>query len=327
MNIVISELEAHQRTDRFLRKYFKPYPEIKLSDIFAWLRKGVITVNKKKVKEDYRLMVWDSLSFDTWRMTEKIPMTSLIPKEEKRKSFSLLKIKSYIVFEDTHWIVWNKPADVVVHPWNHHTNDMTMHDIMQTYLEQTHQRPDSPTFTPSFCFRLDKDTSGILISAKTYEALQYLNAAIRERKTDKEYRARVRGEFPSYLSLTQPLFRGFADRTGKAHMFVNFEKGVDAHTEAWNIQTIQHPALWAISDVRIRLHTWRMHQIRVHLADAWFPILGDLTYGNQRTNRVLSKMTRITRQLLHCEYYGFYDPFTQTDHRFHAPLPQPFTQF
>lgn len=107
-------------------------------------------------------------------------------------------------------------------------------------------------------------------------------------------------------------------------MFINHEKGVDSHTEAWNVKTIRHAELGTISLVRIALHTGRMHQIRVHLADAGYPVLGDITYGNSAINRIAHKHCKITRQLLHSQTYCFFDTFDDSQRVCTAPIPTDF---
>ena len=324
MKITITADEAEQRYDRFLRKYFKPYPEIKLADIFARMRTGLIKVNGKKTPENYRLQEGDVIVYDERVMVEKHPSSALVSKETKKNTYPLEKITSMLLYEDDNWLVRNKPADMVVHPGNKHTTDMTLHDILHAYLTQTDQQPDSTTFTPSYCFRLDKDTSGVIIAAKTYDALKYLNKLIRERQTYKEYATRVVGTPPTYLDMQAPLFKGYAQRTGKGHTFVNHAKWLEARTEAHLMETIEHPEIGPMSRLRIVLHTGRMHQIRVHLADAGYPVLGDLTYGHPKTNRLLQKHLGITRQMLHCHQYEFFDPYLQKTHTFIAPLPDLF---
>ncbi len=325
MELKIGELEADQRCDRFLRKYFKSSPEIKLGDIYAWIRTGAIRVNGKKTKEEYRLREGDLLSWEDTIAGAKASW-SVAPKAHKVKSFSTGRIKDMLLFEDEHRCVRNKPADMVVHPGNKHTTDVTLHDLMQSYLHQTGQSQKSPTFTPSLCFRIDKDTSGIVISAKTYDALQRLNEQIRERKTHKTYLALVAGRFDGYLDINDPLFRGYHKDTEKSHMFVNTEKWVPSRTEVRGVKTVRHPDLGDVSLVRVTLHTWRMHQIRVHLAHHGYPLLGDLTYGNNALNRLLARKCGITRQLLHSRKYTFYDPFLKHDLSFEAPLPPEFEQ-
>ena len=201
MQITITDNEAGQRLDRFLRKRCRHQPEIGLSDIYAWIRKGACRVNEKKAKENYRLITGDVISRRE-DITEFSLTAATAPKKQKIKSYSIDNIKKMIIMEDTHRIVWNKPAGIVTHPGADHVNDMSLHDIMQSYLIQTGQKKDSETFNPSFCFRLDKDTSGIIISAKTYDALQWLNEEIRLRHVTKQYLTIVGGHTPDQLRMT-----------------------------------------------------------------------------------------------------------------------------
>jgi len=140
-------------------------------------------------------------------LTEKSASNLTVSKKQKVASHSLEKIKSLLIFEDDNRLVWNKPAGLVVHPGDKHTGDISLHDMMLSYLQQTSQRTASHTFKPAFCFRIDKDTSGLIISAKTYEALQWLNEQIRDRKVTKYYRAIVEGVFPKEKTMDAPLFK------------------------------------------------------------------------------------------------------------------------
>ncbi|MDP2669912.1 MAG: pseudouridine synthase [bacterium] len=158
------------------------------------------------------------------------------------RSYALSRIRSLIVFEDDAWIVRNKPAGIVTHPGTNHQTDMSLHDIMQSYLQQIKQQSTSPTFHPAFCFRLDKDTSGVIISAKTYEALQRLNQQIRERKVQKTYLTIVSGHPPKHLEMTQALNKGYDKQFGVAKMYIE-KTGKDSLTIAHCRQQLTHPVL------------------------------------------------------------------------------------
>ena len=156
-NITITDNESGQRLDRFLRKWCRDQHDIWLSDIYAWIRKGACRINDRKAKENYRLDTGDVLSRHDGNANQSISELTA-PKQQKIKSYHLDKIQKMIIFEDDNWIVRNKPAGIVTHPGKDHDTDMSLHDIMKSYLFQTKQKIASDTFNPSFCFRLDKDT-------------------------------------------------------------------------------------------------------------------------------------------------------------------------
>lgn len=327
MNIIINESEAGQRLDRFLRKYCRPYPEIKLNDIYTRIRTGQCRINGKKSQEQYRLVSGDIISWkaNTTGTTHTSLPEATKTKKQKITNASIYQLRNHILFEDAHRIVRNKPADLVTHPWKDHSTDLSLHDMMQSYLQQTNQKKLSPTFNPSFCFRLDKDTSGVIISAKTYDALQRLNQQIRERKVKKHYIAIVSGAINRSLRMVWNLKRDYDNQFGKAKMIVDSDEGKESLTIATPMRTIHHHLLWPISMVEVELHTGRMHQIRAHLQHAWFPIIGDLMYGNPAINR-LAKKLGITRQLLHSHTYSFFDKWTKSNLTVSAPLPELFTK-
>ena len=326
MKITISAHEEDQRFDRFLRKYFKPQAEIKLTDIFSRIRKRAIKINGRKRKQDYRLQNGDTIERDDTILTEKKAWQVTKTKKQKKADLDISQIKELLIYEDEHWLVRNKPADIVTHPWTGHLLDLSMHDYVHTYLKLTDQLPDSATFTPSFCFRLDKDTSGIIIAAKSYDALQLLNKLIRERKTHKQYLAIVAGSFPiTETIIDSPLFKGFDAKTWKAKTFVNEEKWQKAYTSAICVETIAHPELWTLSLVDVTIKTGRMHQIRVHLASIGYPIIGDIMYGNAAINRIATKKAHISRQLLHSWKYWFFDRLSHKQLSFVSPIPSDFS--
>jgi len=326
--ITIDESSADQRYDRFLRKYFKHTPEISLGDIFSWIRKGSIKVNGRKRKQDYRLALWDIVTRDENIATNKKAETVLKKKTAKIADLSLALLQEHVVAEDDHFVVWNKPAHMLIHPGDKHTTDITMHDMMVSYLHQTDQRNANQTYSPSFCYRLDKDTSGIVISAKTYEWLQHTILVgdlsyLKQNLSRHALRKYVAFE-TKRISITAPLFVWYNRSSGRSQSFINKEKGKESRTDLHLVETIKHPELWTLSLVKIKLYTWRMHQIRAHCAYVGMPVLGDLTYGIPPINRKASKLW-VTRQLLHASSYWFFDEFQNKDVSYTTPLPQEFT--
>lgn len=326
MKISIQENEAWQRFDRFLRKYFKKNSEIKLWDIYLWIRKWSIKLNWKKAPEDKRLELDDEITIEL-QDTEKNPLISTMTKSEKKKEIDISEIKKYILFEDQNWIFWDKPPGLVIHPWNKHTDDLTLNEYLEIYVENTMKELNSTTFKPAFCFRLDKDTSGIIIAAKNYDALKYLNELIRLRKTDKTYLAIVKWIAPKSKMIEASLFRGFNKKFWKAQTVIDEFEGQEAKTWIKLIKTKKDKFLGDISLVEAKIYTWRMHQIRAHLSHIGYPIIWDLMYGDPALNRLATKNYKITRQLLHSWKYWFNDKFKKQNIEIQSKIPQDFKLF
>lgn len=128
---------------------------------------------------------------------------------------------------------------------------------------------------------MDKETSGVLIAGKTYDSLQYINQIIRERQISKEYLAIVTGKFPKELTINKPLKKIFSGKFQRGKTIISNiddQEAKEAKTNCWLEKSINHHILGQISLVKIQIETGRMHQIRVHLADAGYPVLGDLLY-------------------------------------------------
>ena len=163
-----------------------------------------------------------------------------------------------------------------------------------------------------------------MIAGKTYESLQYINKLIREREIDKYYLALVAGKFPEHLLIDKPLEKQYDKRFDRSHVKVDMRYGQSAKTECRCDSSFVHESFGECSLVKVKIETGRMHQIRVHLADAGYPVLGDLVYGNPALNRLLHKTLGINRQLLHCWQYTFFDSFGQQKRSFVAPIPTDF---
>lgn len=323
MNYTITISEANQRVDRFCRKYFKHTPEVKLGDIFSWIRKWAIRVNGKKVKEKTRLEIGDHITWNKETVTDKSALDVTRSKAEKVASYSIDAMRPLIIHEDNHRLVRNKPTGTLTHPWQKNTTNITMHEMLQSYLQQTGFKTESETFKPSFCYRLDKDTSWVLISAKSYEGLQLLNKKIREREVSKQYQAIVVWH-PTPQVIESSLFTGFDRKSGRSKVFVNEELGKASRSEILKVKKMGSKELWPYSLISVKITTWRMHQIRVHCASIWHPVIWDLTYGIAPLNRLAKKHFGIIRQLLHSYEYSFEDTIQNRIWKFQAKLPDEF---
>jgi len=144
----------------------------------------------------------------------------LSQKDRKLEKVDTKKIQQQILYEDNHRIVFDKPAGIPMHPGNKHRNDLCMNDYLDKYSEQY----KTNTFKPSFGYRLDRDTSGVLIAAKSYEALQYINQIIRERNIDKYYLTIVAGKFPNHLIIKKPLTKSYNKASDRSQVKIDFNE-------------------------------------------------------------------------------------------------------
>lgn len=321
MEIKIDSTASDQRFDRFLRKWFKKYPQVRLADIYSAIRKWLIKVNSKKTKEEYRIKVGDIIQIDDKVQMGSEDLSLLVSqKDRKLEKVDSNKIKQQILYEDGHRIVFDKPSGIPMHPGNKHRNDLCMNDYLDKYAASY----TTATFKPSFGYRLDRDTSGVLIAAKSYEALQYINSIIRERDIDKYYLALVVGKFPEHLIIKKPLTKLYNKSLDRSQVKIDYDNGLEAKTECRLEKFIKHPLFGPISLLKVKIHTGRMHQIRVHVASEWFPVLGDIVYGNITSNKILYSSLGINRQLLHCRKYSFLDPFQNDQISFESSLPLDF---
>ena len=248
MEIVIDESNADQRFDRFMRKWLKVYPSIRLADIYALIRKGRVKVNTKRQKEEYRLKVGDVVVIHENAKLGDADFSVLIsPKDKQIQKINVDKIRSRIVYEDQNRLVFDKPAGILVHPGNQHWKDLCMNDYLEKMIEHGKLNMENSskavTFKPAFGYRLDKDTSGILIAGKTYDALQYINKIIRERQIEKYYLTLVAGQFPDHLLIDKPLEKKYNEQMDRSEVKIDFRYGVAAKTECRREKFFEHEVL------------------------------------------------------------------------------------
>jgi len=226
-----------------------------------------------------------------------------------------------ILFEDEHLLVINKPAGIVVHPSAGHSQGTLVHALL-------HHCPNLPGINgiqrPGIVHRLDKDTSGALVVAKTEAAHHGLVELFARHDINRQYLAWCRGT-PNWAQrrIELPIGR---HRTQRKKMSV-LESGRPAVTDA----LVEH-RYQEFCRVRLTLHTGRTHQIRVHLTEMGMPILGDQTYartfkpGKQVPEPARSTISELKRQALHAEILGFLHPVTGRMVDCIAPLPDDLQQ-
>lgn len=218
-----------------------------------------------------------------------------------------------LLYEDSHFVAVNKPVGLVVHPGNGVTGPTLVHGLLHRL--QGALAPAGGSLRPGIVHRLDRDTTGVILVAKTDEAFHALQRAFANRTVQKEYVALVRGE-PGTDSgeIREPIGRHSTHRT---RMTVRPD-GRDAHT-SWR----KEERFRGFTLLRCGLHTGRTHQIRVHLSHLGHPIVGDPTYGyRSRRGDAISS----TCVLLHSAHTELSHPVTGDPVKLTAPLPTHFSE-
>jgi 23S rRNA pseudouridine1911/1915/1917 synthase len=262
--------------------------------IQALIHDAYVTVNGKKIKEHHKICPGDSV-----KLVIPPPVaTALVPEN----------IPLDILFEDADLLVINKPAGLVVHPAAGHASgtlvNALLHHCGSLAAIGGEQRP-------GIVHRLDRDTSGIMVAAKSDRALAGLMNQFKQRTIHKHYAALVWGHpRPARGAIESPIGRHRADRK---KMAVQPETGRAAVTHYELSERFED-----ISLVRIRLETGRTHQIRVHMAHRGHPVVGDAQYGGRSTR---SLPMPVVRQMLHAETLFFLHPVTGKQMTFTAPWP------
>ena len=258
--------DAGQRLDRFLAK---AVPLLPASLAQKYIRLKRIKCNGKRIERDTRLNTGDVLQlYINDEFFDK-------PREDNAY-LTVATPKLTIVYEDEHILLVDKQPGLAVHAHDGAEYGRTLIDHIQAYLYQKKEwRPrEENAFTPALCNRIDRNTGGIVIAAKTAEALRVMNQKIKDRELDKRYLAIVEGTMkPKDGSLKGYLFKD----AKKNRVFVSDTPQPGAKTCQTNYKTIS--AKNGLSLVECELITGRTHQIRAQFAHAGHPLLGDGKYG------------------------------------------------
>jgi 23S rRNA pseudouridine1911/1915/1917 synthase len=314
---VVDPQSAGMRLDLFVARYFPDLVKahgLSRSGIQKWIAAGQVTLNSKPAKSAARLKANDVVAADG-----PLPRSSNVVAEP---------LALEVVYEDRDCLVIDKAAGMVVHPAAGRTKGTLVNAIL-------HRCPDLEALggacRPGIVHRLDKDTSGIMIVAKTAFAFRDLARQFKDRSVKKEYLGLVWGK-PQATSgvIDRPIGRHRSDRKRMSSIYALPRKR-EAVTE-WSVEkSFQNKSdasgLSWVSLLRLRPRTGRTHQIRVHLADFGYPLIGDKIYGRKpRTGAQkgtgLSSLNSFGRQALHAERLGILHPRTGTAMEFYAPLAE-----
>jgi len=283
------------RLDVLSAKYF---PEFSRAHIQRWVKEGNLLLNNKKIKPRQIVTAGDLITVE---VSEEINSKDL-PED----------IDLDIIWEDEEVLVLNKPAGLVVHPGAGNADGTLVNGLLNYSSDQG--------FLPraGIVHRLDKDTSGIMVVAKTEVSYLNLVSQLKERTVKREYLALVVGQPVSGGVINKPIGRHPKNRTKQAVV----DSGKEAITD-YKIKEKLH----GYSLLLASLKTGRTHQIRVHFSFKDFPIVGDPLYGGKRkfapgTSEDLKKeILELNRQALHAYSLSFIHPVDQNIITNTAPMP------
>ena len=298
----IGSAEAEVRLDAYLASQIEGWSRARLQRL---IENEDVTVNNKPVKPSYKLREHDEIEVELIAPANDVFTPENIPIE--------------IVYEDETLVVVNKPAGMVVHPAAGSPSG-TLANALAYHFQQL---PGSGV-RPGIVHRLDRDTSGLLVVAKTDAALENLSDQFRDRTVFKSYVALVHGRMAANSGkIDQPLARDPSNRTRMAVV-----RGGRSALTLYKVRRAFDR--FTLLDVEIK--TGRTHQIRVHLTWLKHPVVGDETYGAGRDNTIKDPQLRarvrnLKRQFLHAEKLAFKHPVTNQEMQFEAPLPADLQEF
>jgi len=285
----VGEESAAQRIDNFLLRRLKGVPK---SHVYRVLRSGEVRVNSGRVGPDYRLRAGDRVRVPPVRLAERTA----------RPAPPALELP--LVYEDPALLVLDKPSGVAVHGGS---------GLSYGAIEALRAARPQAKFL-ELAHRLDRDTSGLLVVAKKRSALLELHRMLREGEIEKTYLAVAAGRWRGGARELREALHKHVTASGERRVAVRAD-GQQAATRVRPLATRDDSSL-----LQLRLLTGRTHQIRVHLAHAGHPILGDDKYGNFELNRTLAKQG-VKRLMLHAWRLALRHPLDGARLQLEAPLP------
>ncbi|QOC22976.1 23S rRNA pseudouridine(1911/1915/1917) synthase RluD [Wenzhouxiangella sp. AB-CW3] len=292
--VVMTPEVAGQRLDQALAGLWSDFSRSRLA---GWIKSGEIRVDGRQVKPRHALVGHEVVSLSA----ELVPHAEIAAEE----------IELDILIDDPEFLVVNKPAGLVVHPGSGNADGTLVNALL-------HFDPAlAPLPRAGLVHRLDKDTSGCLVVARTSGAHKYLVAALKKRSIKRRYQALVWGHMVAGGAVDQPLGRHPVDRRRQVVRH-------DGRRALTHYRVARRLAGGTLLDVE--LETGRTHQIRVHMAHIQHPIVGDPMYGRRGAPAGLNEAQRkawreFSRQALHACAIAFEHPASGETVHASAPLP------
>jgi 23S rRNA pseudouridine1911/1915/1917 synthase len=293
--IIVPDIHANERLDQALAKLL---PEYSRTQFQEWIEKGYVLVNDQPAKAKLKL-----------KGSERI-FIEAIPKVQPE--WEAQDIPLQIVYEDEALLVINKPVGLVVHPGAGNTNSTLLNALL-------HHAPILQALPRAgIIHRLDKNTSGLLVIAKSALALKEISQQLKNRTMLREYQAVVYGKLISGGSINAPIDRHPLQR--KRMAVVDTGKPATTHYRVME----RYPAH---THLKLRLETGRTHQIRVHMAHIRHPIVGDSVYGGRTqlskgmSAELIQTLRQFKHQALHAFALGLTHPITNEWMYWQVDLP------
>jgi len=286
------------RLDQFL---VKKLPGESRSQIQNWIRKGLLLVNGKNAKTGYQTRVDDQITVTIPTTSGELPLPENIPLD--------------ILYDDSDLVVINKPAGIICHLGA----GVRSGTLVNALLFHMGSLDTGDASRPGIVHRLDKNTSGVMVVAKTIQAHRNLSLQFKNRSVQKEYLALVYGHLSAAEgTIDMPLGR---DPRNRKKISTRARKSRSAVTH-YSLKK----QYGSFTLLKIRIETGRTHQIRVHLTHKGHPIVGDTLYGGKKylnlPSNLLSAVRDFQRPFLHSHRLVFHHPATGKPVSMEAALPE-----
>ena len=290
-NVIVNENDKGKRLDIYIAENFN---ELSRTMIKKLIESNNVLVNDKSEKVSYKVQANDNISID-------------VP-EAKETKLKAQEIPLDIIYEDSDIIVVNKPKGMVVHPANGNPDGTLVNAILS--ICKNSLSGIGGELRPGIVHRLDKDTSGVIIVAKNDKAHINLSEQIKNHEVEKTYIALVRGFVKeNEASINMPIGRSTKDRKKMAVT----KTGKNAIT---HFKVLERFANYTL--LQVKIETGRTHQIRVHLSQIGYPIVGDAVYSNGKNP------WGVEGQCLHAKSIRFKHPTTGKEMFIEAKIPEYF---
>lgn len=297
ITLIIPDEQSGMRLDAALSAII---PELSRNRITNWIKEGLVLVNERHLKPKDKVLGGENITITPPLSDENLAQ---IPEN----------IPLNIVFEDEHVLVINKPAGLTVHPGNGNLSGTLLNGLLYHY-PNLNQIP-----RVGIVHRLDKDTTGLMVIAKSLLAQTKLVMQLQTHSVYRIYNALIEGQIPAEGTIKKNIGR---DPKNRIRMTTLDFGGKEAVTHYRTLEQFENTTL-----IECRLETGRTHQIRVHLKSIGHPLLGDLTYGSGKINypdNVKNAILDLNRQALHALKLGFRHPVTNKELLFTSKLTPDF---